>query len=184
MKFTFALIVLATFSIHLIAKEKAIESIYGFDVVAMNGKTVPMSDFKNKVLLIVNTASRCGFTSQLEGLKALYKQYKDQDFVVLGFPTNQFGNQDPGSNKEIATFCRVNYGVTFPMFRKIEVNGNEASPLFQFLKRNQPGLFGVKRIHWNFTKFLVDKEGRVVDRFAPVTKPKKLSGKIEALIAQ
>ncbi|MCY4046231.1 MAG: glutathione peroxidase [Cellvibrionales bacterium] len=155
-------------------------SIYDFSVVAMNGKTVPMRSYKGQVLMIVNTASKCGFTPQFEELEALYKAYKDEGFVVLGFPTNQFAKQDPGTNQEIAAFCKLNYGVTFPMFKKIEVNGDGADPLFQFLKAEAPGFLGSERVKWNFTKFLVGRDGKVVKRFAPSTSPKKAKPMIES----
>lgn len=157
-------------------------SIYDFKVIAMNGKDVSLGNYRGKVLMIVNTASKCGFTPQFEELEALYKKYKDQGFVVLGFPTNQFAKQDPGSNEEIANFCKLNYGVTFPMFRKIKVNGDESDPLFVFLKAQAPGFLGSERIKWNFTKFLIGKDGEVVKRYAPSTDPKKAMPLIESLL--
>ncbi|PRD39647.1 UNVERIFIED_CONTAM: bsaA [Trichonephila clavipes] len=134
-------------------------------------------------MLIVNTASKCGFTPQFTGLEALYEKYKGQGFAVLGFPCNQFLNQDPGDEQEIASFCSMDYGVTFPMFAKIEVNGPGAHPLFQHLTQEAPGLLGSKAIKWNFTKFLVDRNGRVVDRYAPTTKPEDIAKDIEKALA-
>ncbi|AHJ11650.1 glutathione peroxidase [Sulfurospirillum multivorans] len=149
-------------------------SIYDFEVKTISGEIISMSSFKNKVLLIVNVASKCGFTSQYEGLERLYEKYKDQGLVILGFPCNQFMNQEPLSEEEIQSFCSLNYGVTFPMFAKIDVNGEEAHPLYKYLKEAQKGLLGIEAIKWNFTKFLVDKSGVIVNRFAPATKPESL----------
>ena len=149
-------------------------SIYDFEVKTIHGEIISMSSFKNKVLLIVNVASKCGFTSQYEGLERLYEKYKDQGLVILGFPCNQFMNQEPLSEEEIQSFCSLNYGVTFPMFAKIDVNGEEAHPLFKYLKEAQKGLLGIEAIKWNFTKFLIDKNGVVLNRFAPATKPESL----------
>jgi glutathione peroxidase len=157
-------------------------SIYDFEAQQMNGQTVPLSQYKDKVLLIVNTASACGFTPQFGGLEELHKQYADQGLVVLGFPCNQFGSQDPGSNDEIASFCQLNYGVSFPMMGKIDVNGADASPLYKWLAAEAPGLLGSKAIKWNFTKFLVGKDGQVIRRYAPQDAPKKLAGDIEAAL--
>ena len=158
-------------------------TIYDFDAQQMNGQTVPLAQYQGKVLLIVNTASACGFTPQFAGLEDLHKQYADQGLVVLGFPCNQFGSQDPGSNDEIASFCQLNYGVSFPMMAKIDVNGAQASPLYQWLAAEAPGLLGSKAIKWNFTKFLVGKDGRVLRRYAPQDAPKKLGKDIEAALA-
>ena len=158
-------------------------SIYDFEAQQMNGKTVPLSQYKDKVLLIVNTASACGFTPQFGGLEELHKQYADQGLMVLGFPCNQFGSQDPGSNDEIASFCQLNYGVSFPMMAKIDVNGANASPLYQWLAAEAPGLLGSKAIKWNFTKFLVGKDGQVIRRYAPTDKPADLGKDIEAALA-
>ena len=158
-------------------------SIYDFEAQQMNGKTVPLSQYKDKVLLIVNTASACGFTPQFGGLEELHKQYADKGLVVLGFPCNQFGSQDPGSNDEIASFCQLNYGVSFPMMAKIDVNGQHASPLYRWLAAEAPGLLGSKAIKWNFTKFLVGKDGQVLRRYAPQDAPEKLAGDIEAALA-
>ena len=154
---------------------------YDYTAKKMNGKEVKMEEFKRKVLLVVNTASKCGFTPQLEGLEELYKKYKDRGFEVLGFPCNQFGKQDPGTNKEISEFCLLNYGVSFTMFEKIEVNGENAHPIYKFLKDNTKGILG-SEIKWNFTKFLIDSKGNVVDRFAPTTKPSKIEKDIEKLL--
>ena len=157
-------------------------SIYDFEAQQMNGQTVPLAQYKDKVLLIVNTASACGFTPQFGGLEELHKQYADKGLVGLGFPCNQFGSQDPGSNDEIASFCQLNYGVSFPMMGKIDVNGANASPLYKWLSAEAPGLLGSKAIKWNFTKFLVGKDGQVIRRYAPQDAPKKLAGDIEAAL--
>jgi len=149
-------------------------SIYDFEVKTISGETISMSTFKNKVLLIVNVASKCGFTSQYEGLENLYEKYKDKGFVILGFPCNQFMNQEPLNEDEIKSFCSITYGVTFPMFAKIDVNGEHTHPLYTYLKETQKGLLGSEAIKWNFTKFLVDKNGVIVNRFAPATKPESL----------
>lgn len=156
-------------------------SIYDFKLIDIDGNPVSLSDYKGKVLLIVNTASQCGFTPQYQGLERLYKDLKPQGFAVLGFPCDQFGNQEPGDSAAIKGFCELNYGVTFPLFEKIEVNGDNTHPLFQFLKDAQPGLLG-KDIKWNFTKFLINRDGEVVNRFASNTEPESLRSKIEALI--
>ncbi len=156
--------------------------IYSFDAKAIDGSTVSMADYRDKVLLIVNTASKCGFTPQYEGLEALHKRYGPQGFAVLGFPCNQFGGQEPGDEAEIASFCKLTYDVDFPMFAKVEVNGDGASPLFKALKKAAPGLLGSEGIKWNFTKFLIDRKGQVVDRFAPTTKPDAIAGEIEKLL--
>jgi glutathione peroxidase len=157
-------------------------SIYDFSAKTLQGKDVPLADYRGKPLLIVNTASRCGFTPQYEGLEKLYKEHQDKGLVVLGFPCNQFGAQEPGSEDEIGAFCQVNYGVTFPMFSKIEVNGAHAHPLFAFLKAEKPGVLGTQNIKWNFTKFLVDRGGHVVGRFAPATKPKDIEKAIAKVL--
>lgn len=156
-------------------------SIYDFKVKDINEKDFDMTSLKNRVVLIVNTASKCGFTPQFEGLEKLYKEYKDKDFVIIGFPCNQFGGQDPKDNSEIASFCELNYGVTFPMMAKIKVNGKEEHPLYTYLKSQKGGLMG-DRIKWNFTKFLIPKDGEVVDRFAPKIKPEELVEEIEKLL--
>ena len=157
--------------------------VYDFDAQSINGKPVALKQFKGKVLLIVNTASACGFTPQFGGLEKLHETYADQGLVVLGFPSNQFGAQDPGSNDEIASFCQLNYGVSFPMMAKIDVNGAQAAPLYQWLSQEAPGLLGSKAIKWNFTKFLVGRDGRVIRRYAPMDTPAKLSADIEAALA-
>lgn len=156
-------------------------SIYDFTVKDINGNDFDMSSLKNKVVLIVNTASKCGFTPQFEGLEKLYKEYKDKDFVIIGFPCNQFGGQDPNDNSEIASFCELNYGVTFPMMAKIKVNGDEEHPLYTYLKSQKSGVIS-PRIKWNFTKFLISRDGEVVERFAPKIKPEELVGNIEKLL--
>lgn len=158
-------------------------TVYDFDAQSINGKPVALKQFKGKVLLIVNTASACGFTPQFGGLEKLHESYADQGLVVLGFPSNQFGAQDPGSNDEIASFCQLNYGVSFPMMAKIDVNGAQAAPLYQWLSQEAPGLLGSKAIKWNFTKFLVGRDGRVIRRYAPMDTPAKLSADIEAALA-
>jgi glutathione peroxidase len=158
-------------------------SVYEFSAPLLDGRSVSLADFKGRVLLIVNTASKCGFTPQYAALEELYRAHKDRGFAVLGFPSNQFGAQEPGGAEEIAAFCQRNYGVSFPMFAKIDVNGPAAHPLFQYLKEKRPGLFGSERIKWNFTKFLVDRTGKVVDRFAPATKPQEIAGRIEELLS-
>jgi glutathione peroxidase len=157
-------------------------AVTDFEVRTANGGTASLSDYRGKVLLIVNTASKCGFTPQYEGLEALHRDYADRGFEVLGFPCNQFGAQEPGDAAEIANFCSLTYDVTFPVFAKIDVNGPEADPLFERLKSEAPGLLGSKAIKWNFTKFLVDREGEVVDRYAPTTKPEDIRKDIEKLL--
>ena len=158
-------------------------SVYEFSAQLLDGRSVSLADFKGRVLLIVNTASKCGFTPQYAGLEELYRARQERGFTVLGFPSNQFGAQEPGGAQEIATFCEQNYGVSFPMFAKIDVNGPAAHPLYQYLKESRPGLFGSERIKWNFTKFLVDRTGKVVDRFAPSTKPQEIASRIEELLS-
>lgn len=157
-------------------------SIQDFTVLDIAGREVSLADYRGKVLLIVNTASKCGFTPQYEGLEALYRDLGERGLVVLGFPSNQFGAQEPGNEEEIANFCKLQYDVSFPMFAKIDVNGGKASPLFDYLKRAAPGILGSKAIKWNFTKFLVDRDGNVVGRFAPTTTPAALRGEIEKLL--
>jgi len=161
------------------------QSVYDFSALSVDGREVPLKQYKGNVLLIVNTASQCGFTPQYAGLETLYAQYKDRGLVVLGFPCNQFGAQEPGTEAEIAQFCELNYGVSFPMFAKIDVNGPRAHPLYQFLKSEKSGIFGVigfEAIKWNFTKFLVDRSGDVVARFAPSTTPAELGPAVEKLL--
>jgi glutathione peroxidase len=158
-------------------------NIYGFKINTIKGESKTLGDYKGKVLLIVNTASKCGLTPQFKGLEALYEKYKDQGLEVLGFPCNQFAQQDPGENDEIQEFCQINYGVTFPMHAKIDVNGNSTHPLYQHLKSEAPGVMGSEKVKWNFTKFLVGKNGEVLERFAPATKPVKLKTAIEKALA-
>jgi len=169
-------------TLNTLAKDVQMKTIYDFKVKTIKGEETTLEPYKGKVLLIVNVASKCGFTPQYEGLEALYKKYKDQGLVVLGFPCNQFGSQEPGSEAEIQNFCRVNFGVTFPMFSKINVNGEETHPLYRYLKSEQPGILGSEAIKWNFTKFLINREGNVVERFGSSTKPKELEDKIEKLL--
>lgn len=157
--------------------------IYQFQCQTITGESKPLSEYQGKVLLIVNTASKCGLTPQFTGLENLYKNFKDKDFMVLGFPCNQFANQDPAENGQIEEFCQLNYGVSFPMFGKIKVNGNDADPLFAYLKKEAPGLLGVQSIKWNFTKFLVDASGKVIKRYAPATKPEAIEADIKKLLA-
>jgi len=157
-------------------------SIYDFTAKSLQGKDVSLGDFRGKPMLIVNTASKCGFTPQYEGLEKLYEQHKDKGLVVLGFPCNQFGAQEPGSEAEIGAFCQANYGVTFPMFSKIDVNGTNAHPLYNYLKGERAGILGTKNIKWNFTKFLVNRDGQVVNRFAPTTKPEDIQNAIAAVL--
>lgn len=155
------------------------KSVYDFTVKGIDGKDVALSKYSGQVLLIVNVASQCGFTSQYKGLEALYKKYQSKGFSVLGFPCNQFGEQEPGSEQEIQQFCELNYQVTFPLFSKIDVNGANAHPLFQFLKESQPGILGTEGIKWNFTKFLIGKNGECIKRFSPKTNPNDLMKDIE-----
>jgi glutathione peroxidase len=155
---------------------------YDFTAQTLDGAPAPLSDYKGRVLLVVNTASKCGFTPQYEGLEALYRKYEGRGLTILGFPCNQFGHQEPGDEAEIANFCSATYDVTFPMMHKIEVNGERPHPLYAWLKKQKKGLLGSEAIKWNFTKFLIDREGRVVDRFAPTTEPKALEKAIEALL--
>ncbi len=153
-------------------------SLFKKEMPLLSGENQDLSQYEGQVVLIVNTASKCGFTNQYEGLEALYDQYKTQGLVVLGFPCNQFGEQEKGADGEIASFCQKNYGVSFPMFSKIEVNGDNAAPLYQELKASAPGVLGTKKIKWNFTKFLVNKQG-AVERYAPTTKPESIKADIE-----
>jgi len=157
-------------------------TIADFDVTLPDGAEKAMADYAGKVLLIVNTASKCGFTPQYAGLEALYRKYKDRGFEILAFPCNQFGAQEPGDAAEIASFCSLTYDVSFPLFAKVDVNGDDADPLFAYLKAAQPGLLGTTAVKWNFTKFLVGRDGTVVDRFAPTTKPEDIEKDIEALL--
>ena len=156
--------------------------ISDFTVQLPGGQELDLADKAGKVLLIVNTASKCGFTPQYDGLEALYRKYGDQGFEILAFPCNQFGHQEPGNADDIAQFCKVNFGLSFPLMAKVEVNGDGASPLWQWLKGEAPGLFGSKGVKWNFTKFLVRRDGTVAGRYAPTVKPEALAGDIEALL--
>ncbi len=158
------------------------KTIFDFDCRTENNEIVPMEHFREKVLLIVNTASKCGFTPQLKGLEALYKRLNSRGLEIIGFPCNQFGRQDPDSIENIMQFCEVNYGVTFTIFNKIEVNGGNADPLFEYLKKSAPGIFGTKAIKWNFTKFLIDQTGSTVKRFAPVSSPQSIERAILTLL--
>ena len=157
-------------------------TIHEFSAATISGKEVSLADYKGKVVLVVNTASKCGFTPQFAGLEAIYEKYKDQGFVILGFPCNQFGAQEPGTADQIQEFCQLNYGVKFPMFGKIDVNGKNAHPLFKFLTSEKPGILGTEMIKWNFTKFLVDKEGNPVKRYGSNTKPEEIAPDIEKLL--
>lgn len=154
-------------------------SIYQFEVKNIQGETVPLETYQGKVLLIVNTASKCGFTPQYDGLEKIYKEYHDQGLEILGFPCNQFGAQEPGSEAEIASFCQLNYGVSFPMFAKIDVNGSHSHPLYDYLKTQAPGLLGSKDVKWNFTKFLVDVNGKVIKRYAPQDTPESIGRELK-----
>lgn len=156
-------------------------SLSDFSARAIDGTETDLSQYEGKAVLVVNTASKCGFTPQYEGLEKLYGKYQDQGLVILGFPCDQFAHQEPGSEEEIAEFCSTNFGVSFPMFSKVEVNGNGAHPLYGWLRSEKGGILGSK-IKWNFTKFLIDKQGKVVDRYPPITKPKKLAGDIEKVL--
>jgi glutathione peroxidase len=156
--------------------------VYDFEVNRLNGDPAKLSEYRGKALLIVNTASKCGFTSQYSGLEKLYGKFQARGLEILGFPCNQFGKQEPGGSEEIAEFCSVNYGVTFPMFEKIDVNGKDAHPLYQHLKSEARGLLGSEPIKWNFTKFLVNREGEVIERYASTTKPEQLEADIEAAL--
>ena len=158
-------------------------NIYDFKVINNKGEEISLSQYKGKVLLIVNTATGCGFTPQYKGLEELYKKYKDKGFEILDFPCNQFGHQAPGSDQEINSFCTLKYDTTFPRFRKIDVNGENASPLYKWLKKEKGGLFG-NAIKWNFTKFLIDRNGKVVKRYSPTNSPSKIEGTIEELLKQ
>lgn len=157
-------------------------NIYDFKVKDIDGKEVSLEKYKGKVLLIVNVASKCGFTGQYKGLEDLYSKYKDKDFMILGFPSNQFANQEPGTNKEIKEFCTLTFGVEFDMFAKIDVNGDNADPLYVYLKENAPGFAGSEAIKWNFTKFLVDINGKIVDRYGSITTPEDIEPKIKELL--
>ena len=169
-------------SVSFLFSNEKITSIYDFRVKDIDNKTISLDKYKNKVLLIVNVASQCTFTSQYEGLVKLYTLYKDKDFMVLAFPSNEFSKQEPGTNAEIKNFCSVNYAVDFDLFSKIVVNGDNAIPLYKYLKKEQSGIFGTESIKWNFTKFLINKEGKVVNRYSSFTKTMKIEGDIKELL--
>lgn len=156
--------------------------LYTYSFESNSGEEIALKQFKDKVLLIVNTASKCGFTPQYEGLEQLHKKYNESGLVILGFPCDQFGHQEPGSDSEISEFCKLNYGVTFLLSKKIDVNGPDAHPIYKYLKTAEPGIFGSEAIKWNFTKFLVNKKGEIVERYAPITKPDAISAEIERLL--
>jgi len=159
-------------------------TIYDFSANNLAGQPVSLEAYKGKVLLIVNTASQCGFTPQYEQLEKIYRRFKDLGVVVLGFPCNQFAHQEPGNSEQIKIFCQTNYDITFPLFQKINVNGSEAHPLYQYLKQQAPGILGSRIIKWNFTKFLIKKDGTVFERYAPMTKPDKIIADIQKLLAE
>ncbi|NDI35330.1 glutathione peroxidase [Chengkuizengella sediminis] len=159
-------------------------SVYEYSVQTIKGEEKSLKDFEGKVILIVNTASKCGFTPQYKQLQELHESYSEKGLVVLGFPCNQFGDQEPGEESDIESFCELNYGVTFPMFAKVDVNGDDAHPLFTYLKKEAPGILGSKGIKWNFTKFLIDKSGKPVARYAPKTDPLEMKNEIEKLLSE
>jgi|TARA_Y100000996_G_scaffold322688_1_gene258746 Glutathione peroxidase len=158
------------------------DDIYNIEVRDSANSNISMSDFSGKTLLIVNVASKCGLTTQYKGLQKLYDDYKDRNFIVLGFPCNQFGGQEPGTDQEIGEFCDINYSVTFPIFSKIKVNGPEAHPLFKILKSDKPGIFRTQSIKWNFTKFLINSNGKIVERFSPRVEPRHIRKEIEKIL--
>ena len=158
-------------------------TIYDFEALSIEGKPAQLASQRGKVILVVNTASACGFTPQFAGLEALWQDYRDRGLVIVGFPSNEFGGQDPGGNDQIAQFCQLNYGVSFPMMAKVQVNGADAHPLWQWLKAQAPGLLGTQAVKWNFTKFLVGKDGRVLKRYAPNDTPESLRADIEAALS-
>lgn len=180
LKILFSLVLIL--SLNTYAKDATMNTIYDFTVKTIDGSETTLKPYKDKVILIVNVASKCGFTPQYQGLEALHQKYKDRGLVVLGFPCNQFGSQEPDSEDEIQNFCRINFGVTFPMFSKIKVNGDETHPLYVYLKSEKPGILGSEAIKWNFTKFLVDKNGKVVERFGSSTTPASMEEDIEKLL--
>jgi glutathione peroxidase len=159
-------------------------NVYDFQATSLDGKPVDLAQYRGKALLIVNTASKCGFTPQYQGLETLHRELHDRGLEVLGFPCNQFGSQEPGTEEEIGAFCEKNYGVSFPMFAKVDVNGDQAHPLWQHLKSEAPGVLGTEGIKWNFTKFLIGRDGKVVKRYAPQTKPEEIAGDVEKLLGQ
>jgi glutathione peroxidase len=168
---------------HAMPANSDASSVYDFEALSIDGKPAQLATQRGKVLLIVNTASQCGFTPQFGGLEALWEKYRDQGLVVIGFPSNEFGHQDPGSNQEIASFCQVNYGVSFPMMGKIQVNGANAHPLWKWLKGEKPGILGSEAIKWNFTKFLIGKDGQVLKRYAPTDRPEGIDKDIASALA-
>ncbi|HIP30786.1 MAG TPA: glutathione peroxidase [Sulfurospirillum arcachonense] len=178
----YRLLALLLFSLTLLSAKDLPTSIYDFNVKDIDGKEISMSKYKNRVLLIVNVASKCAFTSQYEGLETLYTKYKNRDFMILGFPSNQFSDQEPGTNKEIKSFCSLTYGVSFDMFAKSDVNGDSTTPLYRYLKKEATGIFGSESIKWNFTKFLINKDGKVIDRYGSATKPADIEEDIKALL--
>jgi glutathione peroxidase len=172
----------STLSVLLFIQTCLMSSVYDFEAHSITGQPVKLDQYRGKVMLIVNTASKCGFTPQFDGLEKLWKELGSKGLVVLGFPCNQFGSQDPGANDEIASFCQLNYGVSFPMMSKIDVNGPNAHPLYRWLVQEAPGILGTKSIKWNFTKFLVDAEGKVMTRYAPTDTPEKIGKDIAAAL--
>ena len=159
------------------------KNLYSFSVKAADGSPISLEKYRGKPVLVVNVASKCGFTPQYKGLEELYEKYKNQGFVILGFPCNQFGSQEPGSNEEIQSFCSLNYGVSFPVLSKVDVNGSDADPLWQWMKESAPGIFGTEAIKWNFTKFLIGKDGQVIKRYAPKDEPKNMNEDIQAALS-
>ena len=157
-------------------------TVYDFSAKTITGEEKSLRDYEGKVLLIVNVASKCGFTPQYKGLQSVYEKYKEQGFEILGFPCNQFGGQEPGTEEDITSFCELNYGVSFPMFAKVDVKGEGAHPLYIYMTEQAPGIFGMKAVKWNFTKFLIGRDGKVIDRFAPKTKPADLEKEIEKIL--
>ncbi|WP_026592184.1 glutathione peroxidase [Bacillus sp. UNC437CL72CviS29] len=157
-------------------------TVYDFSAKTITGEEKSLREYEGKVLLIVNVASKCGFTPQYKGLQAIYEKYKEQGFEILGFPCNQFGGQEPGTEEEITSFCELNYGVSFPMFAKVDVKGDSAHPLYTYMMEQAPGILGMKVVKWNFTKFLIGRDGKVIDRFAPQTKPEELGKEIERVL--
>jgi len=184
MRYLFTLLFLFTLTNNLLHAEEQSMSIYDFNVTTIEGKEISMSKYKGKVLLIVNVASACGFTPQYEGLERLFEEYREDGFMILGFPCNQFGEQEPKDENEIIFFCQGTYDVQFDMFSKIDVNGENADPLYKYLKSEQSGFLWTESIKWNFTKFLVDREGNVVARYGSATKPESIKEDIEALLAK
>ena len=158
------------------------DNLLNIPCTTLRGEQKTLADYPGKAVLVVNTASKCGFTPQYKGLEALWQQYKDQGLVILGFPCNQFGKQEPGDDAAISEFCELNFGVSFPLFKKIDVNGSQAHPLFVALKKRAPGVLGTERIKWNFTKFLINQKGQVVKRYAPIVKPEKIAKDIQRLL--